>query len=322
MQLNEDTLEVIYIHLNSKDARALSTTARMFYGPARRYTAQDVAFRSFRKAVTFCDYMIRSNPDLLPLLWSFKIECLPTTREVARRSVEIQEEEEYRAGASKIADLLQQVSHLKVLALHEAELLMVYQPRIAVIVASMPLLQDLELHDIGPRVSSVLRRLRSTPEKVALAGCTPWPSFASTFVPRRWSAGPMNISFPSVSALSLKEGCRHPPTPDTLAHMFPNVVRLDLGAPPSECQEAMRYIQPVAVALAVHPSYPAMRELLAHDRNPRLRYVIAEDPTESLRMYSLLPELQGMWVSVYLPRRHWHTIHNNHPHHRTYCKHC
>lgn len=302
--LNEDILDNVFAHLSSRDARKLCSVTRMFYAIARRHAIRDVNTSGFRQTVKFCDWMIHDSPDLLPCLWSLRFEFhYATTAESYK--VEIDEEEEYESGASRIAELLQRVSNLRVLALHEVELLMAYEHRIATIIASLHWLEELELHDIGPRVLDALHCLQSTPDKMALAGCTQWQSFASALIPRRWSAAPMNICFPSVHALSLQDG-RHFPGTGQLASVFPNVVQLEVAVHPLQPPQhvtvrplqAMEHFQPVAVTVAMRPGYGHLKMLFAHDRNPRLRYVTTGDfYLPKLGLYDWLPQLQGMWVS-------------------------
>ena len=297
--LNEDALDAVFTYLSSREARKLCSTARMFYATARKHAVKEVTTHSFRQAVRFCHRMTLSSPDLLPWLQSLRLEFCSVTIQKSNR-IEVDEEEVYRAGAAQIADVLQGAANLKVLALHEAELLMVYEPRVAAIFTSMHSLRELELHDIGPRVLDALRRLQSTPDKMALAGCTPWPSFASAYVPKRWyrSAGLTNVSFRGVHALSLQDGY-HFPDLDKIAHAFPNVVQLDIGVHP---QRAMELFRPVAVTVAMSLGYGFLKELFAYDRNPRLRYIKTEDPCSHQSLHDYLSQLQGMWVSNYCPR--------------------
>lgn len=296
--LNEDTLDTVFTYISSKDARRLGATARVFYATAKRHAVKDVTTHSFRQAVKFCNYMTRHSPELLPRLRSFRMECfLAITR---RPAYLVQEEEEYKDGAARIVDLLQKARNLRVLALHEAELLMIYEPRIATIVSSMRSLLELELEDIGPRVSGTLRCLQSTPDKVALAGASHWASFAST-LRTRWIPKPNPPTFPSVRALSLR-GDRHLPRLSELAHMFPNVVVLDMGHElKTELPLAMKCFHPVAFTGPVRPSYPTLKDLFAGERARRLRYVVAEPADlEWPQNRPGLTTFLGLWVSRFL----------------------
>lgn len=86
--------------------------------------------------------MTHHSPDLLPRLRSLRVECyLAITH---RPAYLIQDEDVYKDGAARIADLLEKAHNLRILALHEVELLMIYEPRISTIVSSMSVLCELE----------------------------------------------------------------------------------------------------------------------------------------------------------------------------------
>ena len=176
---------------------------------------------------------------------------------------------------------------------------MVYEPRIATIIASKHLLRELGLHDIGSRVLAALHRLQSSLDKIGFAGCTPCSPFTRVSLLRTWWTERMNLPLPIVYALSLRD-CDSLPPLDVFGRVFPNVVQLGIG-PEIDPRRAMGCLRPVAITINTQfvglPGYGELRDLFAHTRNSRLRCVTIAYPNAVPRLYDWLPRLQGEWVS-------------------------
>ncbi|KAH9830449.1 uncharacterized protein C8Q71DRAFT_785878 [Rhodofomes roseus] len=250
--LNEDTLALIVSHLDSADARKLSSTAHLFYTTARDRALGDVKIHSFSNAVKFCNYMLRDRHDCLPLLRTLRVQCIiENAQRLAQQESRFHEhsEDEYRAGAVLLADLLEEIPEIRVLVLYQAEVWMMYERRIVTIVSAMCSLDELEFTDIGPQVSDTLHDLKSTPRKLALANADrgsrrvkldsdfgrKWPGWPlwstlkpANSAPHMWRLDPEGLSFPSVRVLAAHAPGSLPPSPD-LARIFPNVREVDFG---------------------------------------------------------------------------------------------
>ena len=228
--LNQDTLASIVANLDSRDARNLSLTARIFHAVAREHALKDVTLFTFANVVKFCDYMLHDARDRLPSLRVLRIRCFVENAErLAQQEPRYREhsEDEYRSGAALLADLLQEVPDLRVLDLNQAEVWMMYERRIVTIVSALRALQELAFTDIGPQVADTLRGLQSAPYKMALED--PISSFGLPH-PTSWQyrLEPTGLSFPSVQVLSAKVQHVLPGAPD-LARVFPNARVVDFG---------------------------------------------------------------------------------------------
>ena len=228
--LNQDSLSLIVANLDSKDARSLSSTARVFHAVAREHALKDVTLRSFTNVVKFCNYMLHDARDRLPSLRALRIYCFVENAErLAQQEPRFREhsEDEYRSGATLLADLLQGVPDIHVLILGQAEIWMMYERRVVTIISAMRALQELGFTDIGPQVADTLRSLQSAPLKMALED--PISSYGLPH-PTSWQyrLEPTGLSFPSVHVLSVRAQQVLPGAPD-LARIFPNARTVDFG---------------------------------------------------------------------------------------------
>lgn len=228
--LNQDSLALIVANLDSRDARSLSSTARIFHAVARERALKDVTLHSFANVIKFYNYMLHDAQDRLPSLRALRIHCFVENAErLAQQEPRFRErsEDEHRSGATLLADLLQEVPDLHVLILDQAEIWMMYERRIVTIISAMRALQELGFTDIGPQVADTLRSLQSAPRKMALED--PISSYGLPH-PSSWQyrLEPTGLSFPSVHILSVRAQQVLPGAPD-LARIFPNARVVDFG---------------------------------------------------------------------------------------------
>ena len=227
--LNQDSLALIVANLNSKDARNLSYTARMFHAVAKEHALKDVTLHSFPNVVKFCNYILHDAPDRLPSLHALRVRCIVESAERLAQGHRYGEPsaDEYKSGATLLADVLHEVPDLRVFVLDQAEIWMTYERRIVTLVSSLCALQEIGFTDIGPQVADTLRGLKSTPRKMALED--PIDSFGIPS-PSAWQfrLEPTNLSFPSVHVLSVRAQQVLPGALD-LARVFPNARVVNFG---------------------------------------------------------------------------------------------
>ncbi|KAH9926479.1 uncharacterized protein B0H18DRAFT_344040 [Fomitopsis serialis] len=231
LDLNEDTLSMIISYLSSRDARQLSLVSRGLHLLAKHQALTSVSLYSVEKALKFSIYMLKDMRHRLPMLRELQLKFVILSEEEllhAEYSGRYLSDSAITADAvARLADLLEQASWLKSLALDGAEVWLTYAPRISEALCRMLHLSVIDMDMLYTAVPKFLRGLQSAPRTMILHQTAP-----STLPLNPYLDQCTDLCSPSVDCLVV-ENIATFPSPDDLACMFPNARRLHLCTPPT-----------------------------------------------------------------------------------------
>ena len=223
LDLNDDVFERIVFYLDSADARRLSRTARSIHAIADHHALQCVALRSLVNLTKFCTYMLTKRRHRLLSLRELRIHCLCFVPLAwTGYQMHVSDHTGYERGARLMADLIQEAKRLQVLCLSSAEYWLQQEPRLGDALSSLRHLLEIELQNLGPKISRSILEMQSTPRKLIFSS----PSFhdGRGLLPRYPSQGKLVLDpkrrMPSVQYLSVTDGTNLPDT-ITLTRVFP-----------------------------------------------------------------------------------------------------
>ncbi|GBE90251.1 hypothetical protein SCP_1901000 [Sparassis crispa] len=179
VSLDIDILFMIISLLSTKDALALSLTSREVHLFAKQHALSSVKLTSPKQLSKFCDSM---------LAFGVNDEIRIATRGLF-------------SDVPRLAELIMHASHLEFFSIHCVEWLLLHGSPIGDAIASLPNLEELELHQADSQALDMVRMLQSGLRKLVL-----YHSEYDQFTPPQIL--PFILPFRNLQVLRLSESCR------------------------------------------------------------------------------------------------------------------
>ncbi|KAL6309337.1 hypothetical protein BKA93DRAFT_821666 [Sparassis latifolia] len=197
VSLDIDILFMITSLLSTKDALALSLTSREVHLFAKQHALSSVKLTSPKQLSKFCDSILGGAPSCWN--WLRKLD-------VAMSAFGVNDEIRIAtrglfSDVPRLAELIMHASHIEFFSIHCVEWLLLHGSPIGDAIASLPNLEELELHQADSQALDMVRMLQSGLRKLVL-----YHSEYDQFTPPQ--IFPFILPFRNLQVLRLSESCR------------------------------------------------------------------------------------------------------------------